>query len=501
MIPIETVLEELEQLNYEISAESRLVRVGLKEEQNLQEILSRHPSLTRLEIFQELQHRLSSLQEPDQKERLERLAFSCLELVLHAQIAGLDDQFETFLAKTSVKVSGEKIAYHDLYPRIQKESDFLKREQLGSSVQRVHQQGNSYLVEMLEKELSFLKDRLGFPDYIHYCQQKKKLEYSKLQQILWESQKRTGALYCQHMQEWLNEEIRKPLGSIQRWHASYLLRMDQFDDLFPKKGFLKRVGKAFSVLGIDLDSHKNIHLDLEDRPRKNPRACCYGSKIPQEIHLIMKPVGGQGDYETFLHEAGHALHHANTNPNLSYEYRHLSRSNALSETYAFLLQNLTMNVEWLVRLMEIDRVTAQKIRYYRILVDLYMFRRYIAKLTAELRFFQQSDLKTSRFYADTLTGLTQFIYDPSSYLFDMDSEFYSADYLRAWIAEAQLERYLVEKFDWTWWRHPKVKDLLMSFWQTGERNEAEELLQQLGLQPFELAPLEIRFQELEQLKR
>lgn len=499
MTQTESILKSLEELHYEISTESRLVRVGLKEEQNLQKILSKYPALTQLEVYQELKETPSRQGDPDQKELLERLAFSCLELVLHNQIAALDDSFETFLAKTTVEVDQENIVYHDLYPRIQRENDFSKRDRLGQAVQKVHHKGSSYLIQMMEKELAFLNQQAQFPDYITYCQQKKKLDYPKLQDILWDSQQRMRELYHAHMQRWLDEEIKKPLGSISRWHSAYLMKIKQFDELFPKKGFLKRIGKTFTALGIDLSLYKNIHLDLEDRPRKNPRACCYGSKIPQEVHLIMKPVGGHSDYETFLHEAGHALHNAHTDPTLPYEYRHLSRSNALSETYAFLLQNITMNTEWLVRLMEIDRATARKIRYYRVLIDLYMFRRYVAKFTAELRFFQQGNLNNSNLYATTLTELTQFIYDPVSYLFDMDSEFYSADYLRAWITEAQLERFLVEKFDLTWWSNRKVKDLLVSWWQNGEKQEPEQLIGDLGLKPFDLSPLEDRFQELEQL--
>ncbi len=500
MAQIQSLLDTLEKLNYEISTESRMVRVGLKDEQNMENILRQYPALTQLEVFLEIQNLASRQTDTDQKERLERLAFACLDLVLHAQIVALDDQFETFLAKATAEVDGEKIPYQELYPRIQKEKDFSKREKLGAGAQRIHQQGNPYLVEMLEKQLFFLDHSAGFPDYISYCRQKKNLDYPKFLDDLWHSQARTRELYQTHMQRWLNQEIKKPLGSISRWHASYLLQIKQFDDLFPKKGFLKRVGKTFTALGIDLDGYKNIHLDLEERPRKNPRACCYGSKIPQEIHLIMKPVGGHTDYETFLHEAGHALHNANTDPGLAYEYRHLSRSNALSETYAYLLQNMTMNIEWLVRLMGIDRPTAKKIRYYRVLIDLYMFRRYIGKFSSELKFFQRQSLKDGAIYANTLTDLTQFIYDPGSYLFDMDSEFYSADYLRAWIAEAQLEHFLIEKFDFAWWDHRKVRDLLMNLWHSGEKQEPEELLQHLGMKPFDLSPLETRFTELDRLK-
>ena len=78
-------------------------------------------------------------------------------------------------------------------------------------------------------------------------------------------------------------------------------------------------------------------------------------------------------------------------------------------------------------------------------LDVFMFRRYLAKLRFELDFWSRfgEDGGTAGGYAERADrrrpGL---VYRADRYLADMDSGFYSADYLRAWIRSAQLRAYL-----------------------------------------------------------
>ena len=52
---------------------------------------------------------------------------------------------------------------------------------------------------------------------------------------------------------------------------------------------------------------------------------------------------------------------------------------------------------------------------------------------------------SERDYSTLLTEATGIRYDPRNYLADMDSGFYSADYLRAWIRAAQLRAFLLAR--------------------------------------------------------
>lgn len=494
------ILKSLEELHYDIATESRLVRSGRKVEQRLESILRQYDWLACQETVAFLRSEIDRASDADARERLERAWFRCISDSVYKTLAPLDDQLQSELARTHVRVGTEVIPYHNLQPRMLREPDFAKREELGAAIDSVHGALNSLQLEMLTKELTVLLGELRFAGYIAYCQQKKQFNYDDFAGSLRGALRRTDALYQRHMSRWCEEKIGKPFGGLHRYHVAYLMRLREFDRYFPGEDMTARLMRTLRVMGIEFERLPNIRIDLDERPGKNPRACCYGARVPGEVHLLLKPVGGLTDYDTFLHEAGHALHYGNTDASLPYEYRKLGRSNALSELYAFTLQNMVMNLHWLRSVMEMEEAAAKRLRYFTILKDLYMFRRYGAKLLAELEFFRRGDLNDAGVYARTLTETTGFVYRRINYLFDMDGEFYSADYLRAWIAEAQLATHLNREFGLHWTTNGRVGPFLVALWRQGEKPSAEDLIANTGQTPLDFAPLERRFEELETLQ-
>ena len=71
----------------------------------------------------------------------------------------------------------------------------------------------------------------------------------------------------------------------------------------------------------------------------------------------------------------------------------------------------------------------------------------------------------------------------------MDSGFYSADYLRAWIRSAQLRTTLVEEIGEDWWRSEETGDLLRGLFHEGTRPRSEEVAERLGFDPLDTRPL------------
>jgi hypothetical protein len=511
-LTVAKILKGIEQLNYELSTETRLVRAGQKEKQETEPIVKRHEWLASLSVVKLVQAQLNRARDPDERERLERLYFTCASLYTYHKLARLDDQLQTGLAGHKVKLNGEQVPYYNLSPRLQNEADFNKREALGAAIDGVYRKFTPEKLTLLQRALQILRRDLGYKSYIGYCEAMKQFDYEKFVAILTESGHRTALLYRDHWARWMTAKtgraFRTPEGkpALNRWHAAYLMKLGDYDGRFPKKEMLPTLFGSLRRMGIDLKAKKNIKLDLEERDRKNPRACVFDARIPQEIHLLLKPVGGQNDYEIFLHEAGHALHFGFSDGKLPYEYRHLSRSNALTETYAFLLQNITLDALWLEEVMHMSRKLAEQIRYYRVLCDLFMYRRYIAKLRAEFAFFRQYEtqgqaaLGDGRIYARSLVEYTGLIYQPGGYLFDMDEGFYSADYLRAWVGEAQLADHLRRNFSERWWADKRAGKFLVDLWRSASTQEAEPVLAGLGCQPLDTACLERRFTELESLK-
>ena len=126
-----------------------------------------------------------------------------------------------------------------------------------------------------------------------------------------------------------------------------------------------------------------------------------------------------------------------------------------------------------------------------------LFRRYTAKLHYELDFWSRfpSDGGTPDGYAERLTEATGLRYRSENYLADMDAGFYSADYLRAWIRNAQLREYLTRKVGEGWWRSPETGQLLRDLFREGAKPTSEEVAGRIGYNPLDVRPLVARFQD------
>ena len=93
--------------------------------------------------------------------------------------------------------------------------------------------------------------------------------------------------------------------------------------LFPAEAMVPALRETLAGLGIDLDAQSNVTLDTEARPTKSPRAFCSTPRVPEEVYLVMPPIGGREDYAALFHEAGHAEHYGCTDAELAFEFRHL----------------------------------------------------------------------------------------------------------------------------------------------------------------------------------
>ena len=120
-----------------------------------------------------------------------------------------------------------------------------------------------------------------------------------------------------------------------------------------------------------------------------------------------------------------------------------------------------------------------------------LFRRYAAKLAYELKFW--GDFENANDYAqtyeDNLRAAVGFHYRADGYLADMDGDFYSADYLRAWIRTAQLRAHLRRTIGEDWWRRPETGELLQALFAEGTRPTSEEIADRIGFDPLDTAPL------------
>src|SRR5919204_575856 len=173
------------------------------------------------------------------------------------------------------------------------------------------------------------------------------------------------------------------LTEAQRWDVARVFRATQWDPFFPKDRMLPALEATLTDLGVDLRTQENVELDLEERPKKSPRAFCAPIEVPGRVVLVIKPIGGPDDWRALFHEAGHTEHFAHTSASLSVEERRLG-DNAVTEGWAMLLEHLTIDPAWLTRRLDFPRPAEYAAEGATQL--LWLVRRYCAKLIYEIEF-------------------------------------------------------------------------------------------------------------------
>jgi hypothetical protein len=275
-------------------------------------------------------------------------------------------------------------------------------------------------------------------------------------------------------------------------HVHYLRRLSPLESTYTKDGAVDSCLATTLALGFDMNAIPNIRLDVEDRPQKNPRACVIPSNPPDVVHLITRAQGGLSDYQAFMHEAGHALHYAGVDPRLPFTFRSISRDHALTEIYSYIFEAVTREPGWHALHFGLSDAQAEENAQATLFLEALLYRRYTAKLRYELGFwssFAEERGRSERDYSTLLTEATGIRYDPRNYLADMDSGFYSADYLRAWIRAAQLRTYLLREVGEDWWRSDTTGELLRDLFLEGTRPTSEEVAARLGYEPLDTRPL------------
>jgi hypothetical protein len=137
-------------------------------------------------------------------------------------------------------------------------------------------------------------------------------------------------------------------GELTRADALALFRAPEFDAYFPSGAMVATVRVQLDAMGVDPAAGGRVRYDVGERPGKRARAFCAPVRVPDEVHLVLRPQGGAGDWRTLLHEVGHALHFGHTRADLPFEFRWAGDA-SVTEGYAMLFDHLTHDAGWLMR--------------------------------------------------------------------------------------------------------------------------------------------------------
>ena len=277
------------------------------------------------------------------------------------------------------------------------------------------------------------------------------------------------------MDRLLRERVGVGLSEAERHDVRRLFRGADWDAAFPGDRMVPALRGTLAGLGIDLDAQANVHLDVEERPTKSPRAFCAAIEIPGRVMLVIQPQGGPDDWYALFHEAGHTEHFAFTSPALRVEEKRLG-DNAVTEGWAMLFDHLVEDRAWLSSLLDFPR--PETFAAEGAVQKLFFVRRYCAKLLYELEFHAAADVTQLRpRYVELLGDALGIEPNATDYLADIDPGYYATSYLRAWAFAAQMTTFLREELGRDWFRRREAGSLLTDLWALGQKPTADELLQ------------------------
>jgi len=450
---------------------------GLKPDFDLRSIYERHANLTDVETVKQLGTTVRG------RENLELYRFGCEgylgELTReHAErIAELEATLET-------PHEGATVGYRMLPPTIANTADRGTRERLEAARNGLTDEHlNPVYLEAVEAAGRGVR-ALGATDYFELYRDRFGFDLEGLAAQCGSFLDSTERLYEESMDRGLREHVGVGLGEAQRWDVRRFFRGSNWDAAFPGDRMLPALRATLADLGIDLDAQDNVHLDVEERPTKSPRAFCAPIEVPDKVMLVIQPMGGPDDWRALFHEAGHTEHFAFTSPDLKLEEKRLG-DNAVTEGWAMLFEHLTADRAWLARMLDFAR--PREFAEESAAHLLFYVRRYAAKLLYEIEFHQAADPTSMRSrYVELLGEALKVEPSDTDYLADIDSGYYVTSYLRSWAFEAQLSTFLREEFGTDWFRRREAGSLLRELWSLGQKPTADELLKDVTGAPIEL---------------
>lgn len=464
----------------EIDEEYYLHYAGLKETLEIEAIYERHEELTKLETAARLESAPTEL-----------WRFAC-EGFLGNLTRSHQERLAKIESELEPEVDGERIPFRMLRPVIANEPDRDRRQRLEETrLQLTEDELNPVYLDAARIDREAVR-RLGSPNY-YELYKRFGFHLDELAQQCTEVLDATQSLWEKTGDRLFRERLGIGLADARAWDVPRLFRAPEWDKAFPSDSMLPALEATLRDLGIDLASQENVHLDLEQRPAKSPRAFCSPIEVPDKVMLVIQPIGGRDDWEALFHEAGHTEHYANTSRDLPMEARRLGDM-AVTEGWAMLMQHLVMEPRWLQRRLDVPRVEALANEGAAAL--LYFVRRYGAKLLYEIEFFQADDPASMKDrYVELLSEAYRFPATPENYLSDNDGSFYVSGYLRSWAFEAQLRDFLRGEFGNDWFTRREAGDLLRELWSLGQGPTAEELLREVTGAQLEMAAVTERVRE------
>lgn len=486
---LERIRRLAEERNQAIGREYYPHAAGLKDNLDLASVHKKYAELSSRSVIATVMAALRHAKDATEQRQLAYLLGDCLQGYLITAVSEIDDAIATAESRRTVKIDGQEVAFRLSATLLANETDRSKRLEIEACRSTVIKEINLQRLASLKIVRRLIVEDLGYPGYGEFYRELNQIDFAAFGTLMKEFLSDTHAMYEARLDEWTMEEMGVKARECHRHDVSFIMRAVKFDAYFPEAKLRSTLVNTMANLGIDLHSQRNIVLDLENRPTKSPRAFMVAAQVPDEIYLVLQPKGGRDDFAAILHESGHAEHYGNTNKGLPYEFRWLG-DYSVTECFAFTMELLTLDAGWLKQHVHMSDQVIADYQKYAYTVLFYLIRRYASKLEYELLLHDHQPLEgKDHLYSEIMERNLIVKHAREFYLSDLDSGFYCANYLRAWIMWAQLRKHLKQEFGAEWFNSRAAGDYLKRIWSLGQSLPADLLVKEFGYDGLDLGPL------------
>jgi hypothetical protein len=479
-VDLEAYRDGAETFLAELTTEYYQHYAGLKDDYEIESIYGRHADLFSRRAVTELRELTTSMPAgSEQHKRLMMLTDFAVEGLIGQATKEVEGELARREAGLALTVNGERIGFRESAVVQANEPSGGRRAEIENArLELTENSLNPLHMELIDGQHAVAAE-LGYGSYRELCAECKQLDLGSLHEQTSAFSAATDARFGDVLDPELERTLGIGLDELRRSDLPRFFRAAGVDDWFPAARLVSSFAETARGLGIALAHQPQVVLDVEPRPNKSPRAFCAPVRVPAEIYLVIAPVGGRDDFSALFHEGGHTEHYAHVDPQLPFEFRCLG-DNAITESFAFLLQHLIEEPEWLSRRLGFGEPEA--LASYARAVRLVYLRRYAGKLAYELELHGAGDADYDTLagrYASVLSEALQIPWPRETFLADVDPGFYCSCYLRAWALEAHLRAHMHERFGPAWFECEEAGGVLRGLWREGQRSTPDELLAQL----------------------
>ena len=469
---LETLLARGEAMNEELGREYYLTGAGLKADPEFQAIYGRYGELVSDEA-------LAAARDSGSLALFEWV----MDVRVGRLVAPLEEQQLVWEQDAEVSCNGDAVPYLRVPIELANSADRDYRSALDAARATAGAEALGGLRrERFEREREAIRS-LDMGDYVQAVGELAGVDLDLLGKAAREFLERTAAMYEDSLARLVRQRMGIAVDDLVRADSAWLFRADRYDAAFPSDKLLDTAVGQMREMGLDATQEGRVRFDTEEREGKQPRAFCVPVRVPQEVYLVLRPRGGHADYRTFWHELGHAMHFACVSPELRFDARCLG-DNSVTEAFAMLWDHVTLDPGWLVKYGSLERRAAAELAFELAVSELFLVRRYAAKLLYELELHRSDMRQIEHRYVELLTDATRFRYHEGDHLLDVDPGFYVARYLRAWQLEAALAHTLTEHHDSDWYRNPSVGVVWQDLAGRGQADPADKLAEDATGRPL-----------------